>query len=1376
MLKSGARTNPGSVTGTGPSEGISLNSTNKDPYDKRPASADQIFLKNTRSAMLNHPNMPVQGFLNLLRNLYGTNDSNLDLNNAGEIKNHVEESFKQIWDHSIKLLGDEISGVIAGMDLVSSNPTMSDDKHLLEAKTAAAAIVRQIKDGEYAADRHAQSNDLLTNLENLHDKLTRLITTYKHSHPALAHMRLDQSTPHSEQTITNITSRIKGIFAEGFREYRSLFEAIEKIDLQCRQLQFASGMDQQLIRELSAKWSVKQIGEAAEFAKKLGLSERNLYYVLKSGEPNETGHARALGLLDEISEFARSLTSIEARLPQLSPIVSPSNFSNAEDLALAAKRIKSLRMDGSSLGEVNGAVKRTVAVEAVRKLLLEMERQSRQNPSAPLIDFEQPHNVALLLVYSYANKVDNNNTCLLHDSRYVDPYRIDHDYTRMFDAKYGVNVKSQMWVSFQELLRAKILILSRESKFNPTERSSQSSTWSSLAQRISNPADRYFLAIKKILKSIDKEDSEFIRAIISGEELVSNREAGAGRAPEKRGKKPKKDFDVLGCLDQIGETLKALEGVLSSHKAVGKKDKINTLVTKIDRYLDDTEQAHALPSDELKKLLEFIKAPYNPNKDYLKTASFALDRAKILIIADPSTDERIQRESSPSKSYQDHGIQASAIIPSLNRPDVIGHQLNDILSELSAEFIAALYTRKRFETLSNLDMDRADSDEKIRASFNATLISYFRTDEFTISVNNGLYIVTILADPDVTSDTTFLQFCEQMAVDIGSDLPFVISVIEAGSAAPPYLSLSDESQGHTSPSATTDTGLIPISLSVNDQTASARYQPDLESVVQTIKQTLKLKPESTWLDVSISEDKIILKPKIPLPRSAIFAIIDKLCLLQTPIYLDQPQLPDAPISWQEVKSIIKLMLSPSDTITKFKSDSLSGRAILEIYANPTHLESLNEELSTLTQTLKGVGLHLIYETKFLSAKFFQKLSRFSPRAQISLLKWLDPSTREVNLKELISLNRVKVEKFDLSDVLQRYKDLTNPIDVSGPHVWCIDSTGTRIAEDAFSAEVCGNIIKFGIHVVNGAFIVPPESVNRQIAYERLATIYGDSREHHYMLPDLVSAGFSASRYVPSISMFIEIPITLLEEGSFKGPTKDISVTLRPSVTKVGLMAQYSESTHKFVNEGNREKIDRLEQLARFIAGASPNTSEQAPDLSDVSNIVMELLRYFNHQVADYLTKNEQFREESRTENISRAIKKNRNNLYSKPLRHAGGLIGQHQLMAHWGYYSPIGNQQLAELNNRMKKHFAAPKAHQASLQLIAEINQLLDTSELVVTAASHPDEAGRVVVELGNSLAITRRCLARPSATTTPQAKPGENIQVTNLRYNVIADCFILEY
>jgi hypothetical protein len=115
-------------------------------------------------------------------------------------------------------------------------------------------------------------------------------------------------------------------------------------------------------------------------------------------------------------------------------------------------------------------------------------------------------------------------------------------------------------------------------------------------------------------------------------------------------------------------------------------------------------------------------------------------------------------------------------------------------------------------------------------------------------------------------------------------------------------------------------------------------------------------------------------------------------------------------------------------------------------------------------------------------------------------------------------------------------------------------------------------------------------------------------------------------------------------------------------------------------------------------------------------------------------------------------------------------------MAHWGYYSPIGNQQLAELNNRMKKHFAAPKAHQASLQLIAEINQLLDTSELVVTAASHPDEAGRVVVELGNSLAITRRCFARPSATTTPQAKPGENIQVTNLRYNVIADCFILEY
>ena len=259
-------------------------------------------------------------------------------------------------------------------------------------------------------------------------------------------------------------------------------------------------------------------------------------------------------------------------------------------------------------------------------------------------------------------------------------------------------------------------------------------------------------------------------------------------------------------------------------------------------------------------------------------------------------------------------------------------------------------------------------------------------------------------------------------------------------------------------------------------------------------------------------------------------------------------------------------------------------------------------------------------------------------------------------------------------------------------------------------------------------------------------------------------------------MFIEIPTTLLEEASFKESHRDITVTITPSVTRVGAMLQYSEVTHTFISTSHVKDADlsRLGQFARFIAQASPNTSEQSHDPSNISKIVRELLRYFNNQVAEYLMNNEHLREEQRTGDV---LKEDAHQgLYSKPLRHLAGLIGQHRLMAHWGFYSHIGDQQAAALNSRIIRHLRTTPKYRASLQLIAEINQLLSPANSVAIAATEPDDAGKVEVKLNEHNSITRHCYARPSANNRPAPQIGDYIRVRHPRYDVINDCFIIEY
>jgi hypothetical protein len=474
------------------------------------------------------------------------------------------------------------------------------------------------------------------------------------------------------------------------------------------------------------------------------------------------------------------------------------------------------------------------------------------------------------------------------------------------------------------------------------------------------------------------------------------------------------------------------------------------------------------------------------------------------------------------------------------------------------------------------------------------------------------------------------------------------------------------------------------------------------------------------------------------------------------------------------------MLPPTATITSFKirDGANKNAATIKLFTNGIDRNEPKDSLKELAEILHGEGLHLQSNIRVFDRSFLSKLSKFNRRTQLGLLKGLNPRTLEAKVNYLKSLNEVSVEPINMANTVSQYKDLTgSPIEVKGQQVFCIDTAGTKLAEDAFSIEVLGDKTRIGVHVVNGAFIVPPDSINRHIAYDLLTSIYGKSGVHQYMLPNFISSGFSPRQDVPSISMFIEIPTHILEKGTQDELIENMSVTLSPSVTRVGAMLTYSEKTCQISQESHNAEIEKLSLLANCLSPLLHRKSPSDNHADDISHVVATLMGFFNKQVGDFIANNDKLATGRHQQSAGSSGSLGEDELYSKPLRDAFGLLGQHQLMAYWGYYSPISDVQFRALWEGNKKHLKKVPVHRHSLQLVGEVNQLLALRpSQSMTAISEPDEYGKLKVRLDDDLSLSRECYAKPADTSNIQPQLGDRLSIRSIYYSIMDDCFVLEY
>jgi hypothetical protein len=1361
-------------TKTGAIQDADLPTGNQDPYERRRLSADQLFLQHLGKIASNYPNMPDEAFANLLGSKFNGQANGLAQEKAKQIKLLVEENFSYAWDVSLKLLGEELEHLISRMSHIAVEPLLSKHKELELAKNTANFIVNSIADKRYLGNGVKSLEDLIRNLDILHSSLCDFSEAYKQHHPALADLKEEPAAPPLGPSVTNTATKARSIFAESFRPYSSLFEAIKKHDDTLSETSRLSGIELKIISELSRKWAIDRILKARKIAKELELTDQHLYHVLKSTDPSEMGYTKALGVLNDISEFAKSLSPIESRLPRLSPLVSPERFSSIEMLAAANTQLELLRENRQLNADVDASVKGAVAINKIASLLVSVGSLSKSRDSKS-IQFRFPYRAAQLLVYAYASKIDEGGACALLEAINMCSFETNRSIRLIYsDKKIEVPVK-ECYASIEDLINASILTEAPNARLNLKDLNSINKAKASLATNISGPAGQCLAMIRAIIGSISKDDESFIRAILAEPSSPNSQNTSLGDKPNKN-KNPPKNVDIAAVLNGIDAALQDIRNGLKPFQEVSTRTKINQLIADIKKHLDISPANDAFLEKGGEQLLSIIRPSAQLTVDYGENASRALKMIRGMLIPGTNQEDSSNRVSETPLSDPTIYSPLPKMIPSLARPDIIAKEVDNLLEDLSAEFIAAVYTRTLLASCLSLGAVQTEQKEGIGSSYAETLRSYFDDQEFEILQGELIDKVTIFDDSELAYESDFQDLCLEMVTATQSDIPVVVSVV------PRAQSSENLSADVTTTRQLLDSEiggeLIPISLGVDNSESRASYQISPESAIKAIKRALKLQKSSSWLNLENNNGAIILRPRIPLPTAAVDKIIDELFWFQTPIYLNPA--PSDSVSLSDVKSVIKLMLPPTATMTSFRiTQGRKGKDIrIKLLANSKDITKVKEDLNNLGSILKEKGFYLHHSIDQFNEGFLYNLNRFNRYTKLGLLKGLKLPTLEAKIDHLKSLNRVSVEPIDMAETVIEYKRLTgNPIEVTGQNVFCVDTAGTKLAEDAFSIEVVGNKTKIGIHVVNGAFIVPPDSINRQIAYDRLTSVYGKFGVHQYMLPDFISSGFSRRQEVPSISMFIEIPTDLLEQGSQDDFIQAMSVKIMPSVTTVNAMLQYHEETSKIFPGTHSSEIAQLNHLAKRL---EPVLNRNFPSTTQADGIpftVATLIGFFNRRVGEFIATNPDLSLGRNQGDKNASVLGERDELYSKPLRDANGLLGQHQLMANWGYYISISEVQFRALWERNKKHLEMMSVHQRSLQLLADIKLLLNPpGDRKPIAISDPDQNGKFrAILIGNG---PHSCdfYARPAADSKIQPKKGDTFIIRSIYYSIMDNCLIIEY
>jgi hypothetical protein len=1350
--------------------------------DTHNLAPDHLLLKEIKKIISGLTIMPIDALGNVLVNneILSPRDAR-DLAKLDQIKTRAVSNFAEIWQDALILLSTEIKQILEQLEKLSFRPDLTTDTQFLKTQAATKALMLLLGPSMNITPGSGPADSLLHQLAEFHQSFNEFIQSQLSRNPYLSAQFGSKSIGHADNSSSLLRNSdlLKNKISERFKEYATFFKTLENNERESQLLSVYLGIELKYVRELHCRWSSLQIKEAMQVAATSGLGCLNVYHILISTQVCPESFPNCLALIKEAGQFQGDLLPIENRLRPISPKASPAKFSTHEDLLEARKIIENIRSHYNSDPDTSTAMRRVIAHETITKVLSE----------AKLL--YAPH-AAALLVYSYAGSIKG---VTLYTSLTENPHQIKIDHDALFKRAPMTKIDYHtLREGFRSLLHGKILVENSDHQVKNNRSSDTSKVVTSVASRATGDTAIILNRIRPVLDSLHSEEKEFIKAVDLAERVASKDDSTKPGLNAAKNRPQRKNFDISSSLKLLREQLSLIQPNLADHLTKKIRDRLHTELSAISKQFDAiTSELTEPEKSSCKTLLQIIK-PQIISTDYASTGLLALHKICEILRIEAAP---VQQNSEPTIS-DNYELQGS--------PSVSVHVSNDLsqdyMSEVTAESLADIYTHMRLRRILENDGACSALAENIAALYQDAFNKYLFPSDFTVKNKVNYVQIIIKCDGGLISDESFFELCGSIVESVNSDLPVIITIDSQRSLSTStnthYISEDESTLSFRAIPLNTDTTHISLTLETPDSNCHLDQDSQI-SKVDLIKQLLKIKSVHTWLDIEASEKGVLLKPCIPLPNGAIEWIQDQLILLQIPVYLDQPPRPIRDVTWDDVKSIIKISLPPTASIKDFRLKQDGEHYIVKIAADREDQSKLSKDLKELEQSLKLKGMHLQHRITSPSRAFYEALRKFNPKIKKYLLKARGDSEAIHLVSKNPRINGAPKLIRDSDAENKDYVKLTNARIIEGPNVFTIDPVSAGLCEDAVSVEVTEGRVLIGIHAANGAFLAPPDSLNRVIAYDRCSSIYQSYGPHFAMIPQLKSAGYTRTAAVPSISLLISVRLVDLLNPAQADPDRIFSFEVLPTLVKIATNIRTNPDNQTIVSEQNQgNSIEFLKRFVQKLIGTKYARNSASLDYQNIDLTLKILLQLFSHKTIekvdpslpllftgldDSSSLQQNYRFKSLPSKAGLTMTRGTLNETSgfrsyapanKALRDLRSLVAQHQLMASMGFYKPLNYQQVETLMHRENDHMRQNQSLRRDLELFTEINDLQRDATLLAKVCNNRFDSSQRPMIMPSNFSTIRNCYLISHSAEEP-ARSESSFQVTFRHYDIIEDAFYFE-
>lgn len=589
----------------------------------------------------------------------------------------------------------------------------------------------------------------------------------------------------------------------------------------------------------------------------------------------------------------------------------------------------------------------------------------------------------------------------------------------------------------------------------------------------------------------------------------------------------------------------------------------------------------------------------------------------------------VENTDTPSEVSHEIHAQTHAMEPLVARPMirtvVLDHPFSDAYVDIPGDLLADLYTEHTLGSLLHPNPAEFTAPSK---EVTQVLSRFLKPHDFKIIKHTTFLQVVLHGDAALVEDPAYFEVNTAIAESNRQGYPIIITVVPE-TLAPPSVQTSSTHAPSSVPGVVTipqrpiKDAVITLATIGSDV---ALERGSLYTLADTARSLLRLKRESQWLDVQATSTGIVLHSKTPLPQRAIASIEKKLELLPVRVDLVMPAQAKDSLSIADIKSIIKLTLPATANIIRadVQAKEQLQKISIRIGVNPLEIAGLSKQLQDLHDAFKPVGQDLAFKFDSRTSQLSARLAIFHPRILSAVFRTSKGNGAIIPVDSFKYEERKLKLPESLSLLLHKYKHKHGARVFNDAPVVAFDNiTAGLMHEDAYSVRFDGNRVVFGIHVVNGAFLLDPTSAERFHAYRNGSSFYTPARLPARftasMLPGLRGVSLRTDKPCPAISMLVEVDARLL--GQAKGQSRRTPLqfeNVRFELTQVQLAAAetylVSDSGCEYKGKHHKE-VTALQQLAELIREQELSVTSLSKSLElDIHT----LLGFFNHQLTESL--------------------------------------------------------------------------------------------------------------------------------------------------------------